>query len=453
MLGLNIYQFLSQEPASAEDDFSSATLVGRVQSIAETFTLKNPKLGFHHYFQVAATNVLGEGPKSIVSAGTYCDTTPDKPSKPKVKKLPKNTVMVHIQPPRSSGSGVSRFVIEWSKESEPQSPSEKSSRSGRKTPALESTNTLSNIPDAQRMEVDSSDLARALTDLDSGFTYRFRIIAKNACGQSVPSEFSDAVCLDDMLSTPTVPTVEIMSSTSVHVTMPDIQSFAHPSFIRKIAGFHVLASAEASMAEAHVVATVKIPSPSKKHAKSSKIGSPMGSETSLNGSSSSAPGPVLACVVSDLKKNGDYFIAVQCFGTISGIESRLSPSAWAPLATAVPLPAPSGSLDSIAPTTAHSAGKSSPMAADHSPSAGKYKGFMSPRSARAQFPNSAKDSQEVHASPPSSGRLVAKGTFVKNSTTATSSTDEVKKTGMSAKSSTVITASASTKRKSAGVAK
>ena len=306
-------------------------------------------------------NALGEGPKSVISEGTFADLVPTQPAKPKAKKLPRNIVMINITPSKCTGSAVTGYHILCFKDVPPVVDVAVIT----KKPTKKTHISQNYLAEKAFLVVDVSpdDLSYSLSDLEGGYAYRFRVLAMNKAGSSEVSELSDSVHLDVMLPTPSAPAFDILTSTSVKIHLPDIHQFTEANTFRKIAGFHIQASFDPSMTNAFPVGTVTIPTavPKKLKSKSktSPNSSPHGSETAVN---ATLPGgissvPPLSFIVQDLERGGNYYFAVQCFGPISGTESNMSPSVWVPLATNIPLPL-SGSVEdnASASNTTYSSG-------------------------------------------------------------------------------------------------
>lgn len=124
-----------------------------------------------YYFRVKAVNSVGESepletPRSIIAKNEFDE--PDAPGKPKVTDWDRDHIDLEWEPPKNDGgSPITGYIIQKKEKGSPYW-----------------TNAV---------HVPSKTNSARVPDLTEGQEYEFRIIAKNAAGQSEPSEPSDLV--------------------------------------------------------------------------------------------------------------------------------------------------------------------------------------------------------------------------------------------------------------------
>ncbi|KAJ3310702.1 Myomesin-2 [Blyttiomyces sp. JEL0837] len=260
---------------------------------AQSFTYSNPQVGEPHYFKVAAVNAMGVSEFSDVSDQVLIDFPPKKPSKPVIKKLTSSTIHLQSISEPSGGSEIECWKIRYEREENSHQIGDPAVANPLATTTI-FTESSTNHPNVLDFVVDN---------LEPGSTYRFWLIAINACGESEESDRSDEVNLDEMVPVADPPKIEVTSTTSVIVKFPYISECF--SGRPKLVGYKILVFTEE---EQNVPIKVVDKSSDEKF-----------------------------CEIDGLEKGVSYYFAIMLVGENSE-EGTVSPRVWVPLAAALPLP-------------------------------------------------------------------------------------------------------------------
>ncbi|KAI8929388.1 hypothetical protein BC831DRAFT_444240 [Entophlyctis helioformis] len=300
--------YTSPTPSFAERFFVAE--MGTDELIQESddtvaLTYYDPQIAAPLYFKMAAVNTLGEGTASDASPETIVDFPPNKPSKPVVKRISSSSVQVvsHVEPNR--GSAVQSFLVILSKirsvDGTVEAPLAMSGSS-----AMLSSVSEANLTDRKEMVVPTmhghpNDLVYVIDGLERGTTYKVRVQASNGGGDSALSDLSDEIDIDVLVPAPGDLNVEILSSSSIRASLPDIMHVEKPV----IKGYKLAWASDGDM-------------------------------VAICGATPLIPPGTAEFIVDSLPEGQSYYFAVCLVGEHE--EGVFSPSIFVPLAAAFALP-------------------------------------------------------------------------------------------------------------------